>query len=111
MKAGDDQERVAVDQKKQRVGKYFYTRSPKVFEHLRKLQRGNGHPLHGAVEFRSKAAAEAWRFPLVPILRLNEFSLCGRREADRPHLRGTVFEFGFEGVPANALRAVFVEPR
>ena len=58
MKTGHNQEGIGLDQKKERIGKFFRARSPESLKDDGKLPGIVGHALHDAVDFGAKAIAE-----------------------------------------------------
>jgi hypothetical protein len=57
MKTSDDQERIGLDEKKERVGKFLRTRPPESLKDDGKLPGIVGHALHDTVDFTAKAIA------------------------------------------------------
>jgi hypothetical protein len=57
MKASDDQERIGLDEKKERVGKFLRTRPPESLKDDGKLPGIVGHALHDTGDFAVKAVA------------------------------------------------------
>jgi hypothetical protein len=57
MKTSDDQERIGLDEKKERVGKFLRTRPPESLKDDGKLPGIVGHALHDTVDFAAKAVA------------------------------------------------------
>lgn len=110
MKTRDDCKHVGFNDKKQRVRKDLEPGAVDILEYSGKLTGIAGHVLYRTVDLGAKAASEAG-FAFIPILRVHQFGACRRRESHRPHLRATLRQFGFEGFPTDALRAVVIERR
>ena len=109
MEAGDQEQGVFFDYKKQRIGKAAQMRAADVLVRDGELPGILADALDQSVNRLAETPPQAGRFAFVPVLRLNQLRAGGRRENDRLHLRTTLFEFSFEGGPRYAVAPVLTQ--
>jgi hypothetical protein len=109
MKAGNDEQGVAVNTEKQHIRKLVDPSPSQRLEYEGKLEGFGHHPLYRAVNLYAKTTTQPGGFAFIPVLRMNEFRPRVLREPQPPHLRATLFEFGLEIFPSDAALAVLVE--